>query len=101
MSEIDEMMRMLKQQMQNAHTVGMVRDVAGAYDRFASDAMVSLLEKTDRSEWTNDFFDALAHDAWRIADAMMTERRARGLGGLPAATAPTEPAATGVPEEPR
>lgn len=63
-----------------------------AYDQFAADAMMTLLE---RFENVDVDIPKLAASAWEIADAMMVERRKRGIGGVDQTSTP--PAGAVVP----
>ena len=81
---IDDTMKELGSIMQTAATVGMVDKMLSAYDGFATAAMKVLLAEIARDQsWRNAVLSdpsGVADAAWKIADAMMIERRNRGLG---------------------
>jgi hypothetical protein len=62
--------------MQDAMTAGTIQQIVNAYDQFAIAAVIGLLRE-------GFAVDAVAAKAFEIADAMMVERKKRGLGGMP------------------
>lgn len=59
-----------------------IQETTKAYDAYASQAMEVLLKKVDVPVMTDIVAEAIASTAWTIADAMMAERKKRGLGGF-------------------
>jgi hypothetical protein len=57
-----------------------------AYDHYATAAMTVLAEMSQGSDEETpenaDWKQIIAAEAWALADAMMAERRKRGLGGV-------------------
>lgn len=74
--EMPELFGQLQGMMQSAATMGVVDKMIAAYDNFAVAAMQSILA-TSSVQMTPE---ETAVISWQFADAMMIERRKRGLG---------------------
>lgn len=61
-------------------TAGVVDKMLNAYDGFAATAMQVLLKHQMSMFEGRMTYEAIAEYAWKLADAMMEERRKRGLG---------------------
>ena len=79
MSNPEDMMGELNSLMSKVMGTQMVQDVVHAYDAYATAAMQALIGATGPTSVTADL---IASVAWRVADAMMTERKKRGIGGM-------------------
>jgi hypothetical protein len=81
---LDDAFKDLQSMMQGAASADVVHKAIAAYDGFATAAMQVLLKHMPKQAMS---YEQVAEYAWTVADAMMAERRKRGLG----ATAPAPP----------
>lgn len=78
MDDTREIINELDSMLKKAATAEIVTQLIAAYDSFAQAAMCELLTRGGVRAGKEC---ALAERAWVIADAMMVERKKRGLGG--------------------
>lgn len=78
--DTSEMLQQVAELTRGAMIAQMVSQGIETYDRFATAAMQSLLSILDLNEHSPD---NIALMAWEAADAMMEERKKRGIGGVP------------------
>lgn len=85
---MEELERQLERMMQQVAVTSAVSDIARSYDAFAIAALEALLQQP--ATYLSFEPPKIAELAWSMADAMMAERRKRGLGGIksPTETAP-------------
>lgn len=78
-----QVLEQLQQIVASANTGQAINQSIVAYDHYATAAMKVLLEKYH----SNENLKKIAEYAWELADAMVGERRKRGLGGVLSAAA--------------
>lgn len=77
MADPNDVLGELNKLMSSAMGAQMVQDIVHAYDAYATTAMQALIRNTGGGS-----VPQLAKLAWDFADAMMDERRKRGIGGM-------------------
>lgn len=79
---IEQAMGELQALLQQTHVASTMQNAAATYDNFAMAAMQTLLRNGKWDDLDKAGTAWLASMSWKIADAMMEERKRRGLGGF-------------------
>ncbi len=85
--ELNEAIQHVSEMTRGMMVTQMIAQGIDAYDKFACAAMQSLLSILDLNEHSPD---NIALMAWEAADAMMEERKKRGIGGVPSNGEPND-----------
>jgi cytochrome c553 len=77
-----ELLQQMQAVIQQTMAVTTMQGIVKAYDDFARAAMVEVISGYDAGSIDANQAESIAREAWLIADAMMAERKKRGLGGF-------------------
>lgn len=80
MSNEAELLQQMQAVIQQTMAVTTMQGIVKAYDDFARAAMVEVIDSYATVDAS--VAESIAEEAWLIADAMMAERKKRGLGGF-------------------